>query len=92
MHARSQRAISSLLTILAGRILFFIFAVLLPLLDFPCCLRLLLLVLPWRLFYCLHCRQLPLVYHFCGILEAPGGRFKLPVADQGALGRSDPST
>lgn len=58
---------------MAGWILLRVFAVILPVFDFPGCLWILLLVPARRIFDYLYYRQLSLVYYLCGILEAPGG-------------------
>lgn len=74
-----------------GWLLLLIFAVIFPILGFPRCLRVLLLVYSWRLFCHLHLGQQPLVYRICGVLETSRARPELPMANEGGFGRTDQS-
>lgn len=80
------------LTGTAGGSLFCIFAIVLSIPGISGLVRLLLLVAARVVLGYLHCRQLPVVYRFHRILEAPGGRPELPLADKGRLRCSNQET
>lgn len=80
------------LTHTAGCALFCISAIVLSILGVPGIIRIFLLAAAWIVLDYLHCRQFLVVYRFYRILEAPGGRSQLSLADQGRLCRAHEET